>query len=569
MMRQMSRIATVACLLAATSAGAVPVDSDLAAAPLGGGCYPTGIQPALLDMLTLVNPEWAPIVNGMIVDSTPVLAHGIVEEMHGDTSGDFPATHLRADVNAFIRLDPADEGLLATGNGDGRLHLEWEAGVYPAWAWPGPGDRMVALGRWIFDCGHPDPQPGNCSFTTARQCVIDGDCQPPICAGCLVTETCLGEHFGYSAELHQPHATAVIRSGRGGVLSRKPGVLPGRRPVVVTKADVYVSREGGGAGDRCVITHRPLSSDQLTIECFPLDEPVAALNAQDFTFNLPLPPRPSNGHVRRRLIVYPAPGGRPARVRVRRRVKDPEPHLEVTVYMTRLVPGGLPTGFAGTILAGWKEDHTPVTHVRTTVTAVVINNALQPAVPVAPKTCSGSNTPCASTAECPSGQQCLGAGPVKAWQLQASVNGEWGELTGLGSVDTGNVIPQTTVFDQYLTADGAVHVVANGVARECVDTLYGQSLATSLLQFGFSKGLACLNSTAHPAGTIDVSYPGPDFGTGGAAMDYETASVGGQGGHCSVMTGLVCLVDADCPSGETCVPTGGAFALRYRIELVP
>ena len=83
-------------------------------------------------MLTLINPEWAPILNGQTVDSSPVLVHGTVQGMHGDTSGDFPATHIRADVNHFVALDPADADRLATGNDDLLLHFEWEAGAYPA-----------------------------------------------------------------------------------------------------------------------------------------------------------------------------------------------------------------------------------------------------------------------------------------------------------------------------------------------------------------------------------------------------------------------------------------------------
>src|SRR5262245_848056 len=94
--------------LASLSAMAAPVDSDLAAAPNGGGCYPTRITPAVLDMLTLLTPEGAPIVNGQPVASPPALVHGTVQGMHGDTSGDFPATHVRADVNHFVALDPVD-----------------------------------------------------------------------------------------------------------------------------------------------------------------------------------------------------------------------------------------------------------------------------------------------------------------------------------------------------------------------------------------------------------------------------------------------------------------------------
>ena len=152
----------VACL-ANLPAAAAPVNSDLAVAENGGGCYPTGIHPAVLDMLTLINPEWAPILNGQTVDSAPVLVHGTVQGMHGDTSGDFPATHIRADVNHFVALDPADVDRLATGNDDLLLHFEWEAGAYPAWAWAGTGDRVVGLGRWIFDCGHPGTTAGTCT----------------------------------------------------------------------------------------------------------------------------------------------------------------------------------------------------------------------------------------------------------------------------------------------------------------------------------------------------------------------------------------------------------------------
>ena len=150
------------------------------------------------------------------------------------------------------------------------------------------------------------------------------------------------------------------------------------------------------------------------------------------------------------------------------------------------------------------------------------------------------------------------------------VNGEWQFLSGLDVVSTGDVIPQTVTYDQYLPANGAVHLEMNGVAHECVDTLYGKSLAVDLGNFGFVKGLACLNSTAHPAGSIDVTYPGPDFGAGsGGSADYETTTVGGQGGHCSLTTGLPCVVSDDCPSSESCITTGGAVALRYRIERLP
>src|SRR5947208_3118723 len=151
-------------------------------------------------------------------------------------SADFPATHVRADVNHFVALDAADADRLATGNDDLQLHFEWEAGAYPAWAWAGTGDRIVGMGRWIFDCGHPGAMPGNCSVTTSQQCVLDSDCSSPTCSTCGDGETCVGVHFGYSAALHPPQATAAIRSGRGAIVSAVVAT-----PVPATKADIYVS----------------------------------------------------------------------------------------------------------------------------------------------------------------------------------------------------------------------------------------------------------------------------------------------------------------------------------------
>ena len=558
---------TITALLLAVAArpgASAPIDSNLAASVNGGGCHPTGIAPALLDMLTLINPEWAPVVNGTTVDTEPVLLHGTVEHMHGDTSGDFPSTHLRADVVHQLRLDAADADRLGTGNDDGLLQTEWEAGVYPAWAWAGEGDRVVALGRYIFDCGHPGAVPGNCSTTATRQCVIDTDCRPPLCATCGELEACVGTQYRYSTELHPPHATAAIRQGRGAVLPSRKGA----KPVLATRADVFVAAPAGGAGDRCVLTHQEADLSLLQVECFPLSQPTATLNARDFEFDLPLPPRPARARgVRWRVVEHDTPGGVPARLTIRPRLDGSDPHLTVTARMTKKRRGTLPTGVAATIFAGWRKNPAPLTHVRLTLDALVVNNALQPVVPTVPKTCGNGTAPCATTADCPAGQMCLGRGPVESWSMQAALNGEWQELTGLGSVDTGAVIPEGLVYDQYLPPDGTLLFVAEGRSQECIDAMYGKSLAQGIVELGILKGVICLGSEARNPGAVAVTHPGPDFGAGptGSAT-YETTSVGGVGGHCSITATMQCTVDADCPAGEACPPTGGAFALRYRIE---
>jgi len=338
--------------------------------------------------------------------------------------------------------------------------------------------------------------------------------------------------------------------------------------VPATRADVYLSDQAGGAGDRCILRHRNPDALLLGVECFPLSQPVAQMNFQDFTFDLPLPPQPASARrAEWQIITYPPPGGTAPRVRVRRRLHDPTPHLQVILRMTRRTHGVMPTGYAATIFAGWRGDPSPLTHVRVTITDMVVNNALQPAAPVAPFTCSAADTPCTTAADCPSDETCQGVGTVKSWRMQASVNGEWQEFTGLGSVDTGAVIPQGLVYDQYLQPGGQLHLVADGKSLECIDALYGKSLALDLVQVGFNKGIGCLASVARFPGGFDVTHAGPDFGAGpGGTTDYETVSIGGEGGHCSTSTTLLCTVDGDCPSGESCVTTGGAFTLRYRVE---
>ena len=564
----------LAAVLAVRSVAAQPINSDLADARIGGGCYATGVQPSILDMLTLINPEWAPIVNGQTIDSDPVGVSGTVMNMHGDHGGDFPSTHAIADVVMDVIVDPEHEDKVATGNdGEHQIAFEWEVGKYPDWAWPGFGDRIYGLGRHIFDCGHPVPQAGTCSLTTSKTCVLDGDCRPPICPGCQTTETCEGEHFGYSSEVHPPHAAAAIRQGRGLVLSKRKNATA----VPATIADVWVSADGGGAGDRCVLTHTATDAGQLTTQCWPLAAPVAKINAADFTFNLPLPPKPAGARKPRwRLLPVPPStdpaavnGGRPARIKVKKRLSDTLPSLDVTVRMTKKVRGGLPTGFVGRIAAGWMKPGAALTHVRVTFTAIVVTNDLQRATPLVSRTCSVVDTPCDVDTDCPSGESCLGEGPVKGWRGQAAANGEWRRFSGsaLDEVVDGAIVPQALVIDEYLPADGTLRIQSDAFARECIQTMYGTSLATDLVRFGLNKGILCLGADErHFAGTVDVIYPGPDFGVGVSGTQvYETYSTGGEGGTCSVTTSMLCVVDADCP-GETCNTTGGAFGIRYTIE---
>ncbi len=499
-----SVVALLALLLNGGSAiAANPVDSNSALSDNGGGCYsPPIVQASPFDLLPAVNPEWVPIVNGSMPFAAPVLAHGTVVGSH-ISQDDFAAGHVHFDQNTDIALDASDSGLLATGNlASSTLELEWETGSYPSWAWAGVGDRIVALGRWIFDCGHPDPIPGHKAGTNIP-CLTIAD-QP-------VGRPCIGAVFNYRSEMHPPQAIAVIRSG-------KAARIGNGRAVPVTQADVYVSPDGGGAGDLCVVSHKMSLPAILGAPCFPLSAPLALipvggvrpLNSRDFEFDVPLPA---------------VPGGRNPVLRVFRRDATPIPaNLNVTmgpggfhvkVLMTQPVGGHLPTGFAATLLAGFLQaPASPMVHIRVTLDGVTVNDALKAPLP--------------------------GVAVPAGWKMQANVNGEWQEASGLADLDsssTGHFVAAPVVFDEFIQRDGGVTLHVDAASMNCVDTLFGQSLLTDLIRFGFNPadqstlplalqlGLTCLGALERNAGSIDLSFGAPAFGVTDMS-DAVTSSTG-------------------------------------------
>jgi hypothetical protein len=542
----------------------------------GGGCYPVSISPALLDMLVLVNPEWAAVDVGAHLPplSDPIMLHGTVDLAKINEGGDFPGDHLSDDQNTFVTVDPADMGFVATGNVGpegveaGNIEVEWEIGSYPLFAWAGAGDRFTGVGRWIWDCGHPNADPtGTCSTTVSQACVIDSDCAAPLCPTCVAGETCVGVNFNYHSELHPPQAIAITRT-HGYLSSRK--FKGGRR---ATRTDVWISPDGGGAGDACFVTHQASSLSLLTTECFPLSQPLADVNAQDFAFDIPLPPRPpGNTEPPMIRVIDQTPKGLP-RARVSTTFVDgPNPIVHAVVHMTEPVHRRMPSKVGKTIFVRWRKDPTPFTDVRLTVTGIDILNPLKPLTPAVPlkKRCSVTTTQDCSVTPCPSGETCLSlGGPTPGWQIFLEANGAWKEIPGLGAVDAPGSIPLKLEYDVGLLPGDTLHLHASGKSLGCLEAqLYGQSLARDLSLYGLTDAATCLADMSHDIGRFDVSYPGPDYGGGARSMRYVTQSVGGDGGHCSTTTSQLCLDDPDCPSGETCITTGGAFQLHYTIRRI-
>jgi len=576
--RSCASLAVAVMLVAgARDAAASVIDSNLAVSPAtqanGGGCYPVSIAPGLLDMLTLINPEWAAVDVGAHLPplSDPVTMHGTIASSKINESGDFPGDHVTDDQNTLIAVDSADMAFVSTGNVSpegveaGNLEVEREIGKYPLFAWGGVGDRFTGVGRWIWDCGHPLQDPaGTCSSTMTQSCAVNTDCAPPVCPTCIAGETCVGVDFNYHSELHPPHAIAVSRVGKGYGYSKK---VKGGPPA--TRTDVWISADSGGAGDACLLTHGSLGA-LLTTECYPLTHPLVDVTTSDFEFDIPLPPRPAGNTQPPRVRVFDQSPKGAARPKVSTTFVDgPTPVVHAVVKLTKTVNGKKATLVGKTIVAGWRHDTTPVTRLRVDVTAIEILNPLKavtPAIPLAKKCSVTTAQDCSSTA-CPAGETCLSlGGPTPGWQVFLEANGAWTELPGLGAVASPSTVPQTISYDVALPAGGSLHLHASGKSLACLESqLYGQSLKRDLALYGLTNGALCLADMSKDIGAFDVTYAGPDFGSGGGSTTYATQSSGGDGGTCSTTMSQLCLKDADCPGGETCVVTGGAFKLHYTI----
>lgn len=124
------------------------------------------------------------------------------------TSTDFPLKpwHTYYDWNFIVKPDLQYTYLISPVNEALRkdeylMECEWDTGSLPSWAWPQAGDRIMIVGRWIYDCGHPD---GN----------------------------------QYRSEIHPPKALVSFR--------REGTLLPGNLGSTPTNnAIVFIGREGG------------------------------------------------------------------------------------------------------------------------------------------------------------------------------------------------------------------------------------------------------------------------------------------------------------------------------------
>lgn len=127
----------------------------------------------------------------------------------GISGADNDFNHYSQDWNIQVNPDPRHRVLLNSNSaGQEHVEVEWERNYLPERYRPTVGDRVSAIGYWIYDCGH-----------SSRS-----EIHPPVLLA-----------------VHRPRTVALPTSAGFGANAFVPGIV----------TDIWVNREAGGGTDDC------------------------------------------------------------------------------------------------------------------------------------------------------------------------------------------------------------------------------------------------------------------------------------------------------------------------------
>lgn len=188
----------------------------------------------------------------------PVIAEGRVTEFELATN-DVPINHNSHDIVWKIALDNPEYLHLApdfqvSGEKEKELKMEWEIKNFnDPGIWPFEGDRAWILGRWIFDCGHIEPEEEDEEENAGH-----------------------GED-GFKTEIHPPQAVAFTRD--------EPFIFSGNSyPSDAVKTFIFINGKGGYYNTN-----------------------VGGENG-NYAFDVDVPPKPSVNSVLKTQILFPDSG---------------------------------------------------------------------------------------------------------------------------------------------------------------------------------------------------------------------------------------------------------------------
>jgi uncharacterized protein DUF11 len=355
--RHRRRLVLTACVLATVATAGADLRAQSVNPGLSQACrdFQIGLYPILQVIFPIVPTKDISDEGWVWVDPAQKIrtVTGVVTGTSVATT-DTPANHDSHDVDIDVKVDPGQDDLLtevskdsdnpdcdpdAPGCDPDTLGIEWETGLdpdddksgdgsafFPKWAWPSVGDRIWANGHWIFDCGH-------------------------------VKEAAGADR--YHSEIHPPRAVATMRDQAAPL----PGT--GTTPVPVTTTDIWIHGRGGFATEQLNCGMQIILGDHG--DTCGQDPPPASDAykytpiAENFTFDVCLPPRPAGGAFVKQFTAgpYNTIGIDPIAVPVAASgACATDPRFDTTTMMRVTVPlagsGVAPTEvFARRIDAGW------------------------------------------------------------------------------------------------------------------------------------------------------------------------------------------------------------------------
>ncbi|MEA2472254.1 MAG: hypothetical protein QOE06_169 [Thermoleophilaceae bacterium] len=411
-------LAAIVSLAAAAQASAgPPIESALA-----DGCQrnPAGL-------LTFTSPSWALVGAHQRTDYMRRV-EGSSLKVH--TAGeDLPEAHASYDLDFNVKPDAAYLDLLAgtpqshDGNwaddaDRGELHVEWESGAMPTYAWPTEGDRVSVWGQWIWDCGHwgegivSDPDNPLGSLQHTGDYFLPGEIEQNLEGA---PQTIRGEQ----TELHPMAGVVVSRLAPWQAVARE------------SQTDAYFSSAGTQAysTELCARDQQqnPASTYGPDFAACTQDpsRQYQPLAGRTFSFHVPAPPRPSPTAQLRYREVERVKGAGATEV-----VTPAADGLDVTVtFGADPVHAG--QSFGKTYFVGWENDAgARPEHLQLELNSIRVIHSLDPN---------------------PGRPQQTGPPPGE-YNLYIDVNGFWHFIGGRGAA--GSVAPG--VPDEWAPSLGAV-----------------------------------------------------------------------------------------------------------------
>jgi hypothetical protein len=338
-----------------------PIDANGLDQPLQDGC-----QRNPVGLLTFTSPEWALVYSHEDFNPDPKRARVMegIADFADVAGGDLPEGHNFYDFNIDVALDPDYQYLADTGSS--HLHVEWESGTLPYYAWATAGDRLKNWGTWIWDCGHWGP---GFAFDPDDPAGTIGDDTDYFLPGTGPNSPVTGE----GTEFHPMQAVLVTRQN------------PYLPQVGETETDAFMSSDGTPARANSTCAHDnqpPELPEPIPPAAYPPSWTACAqnplnewqpVNDRDYTFFVPVPPKPTpNANLRFRIQGHDAPGNGPDEQYLVR-----NDGVEVTVPFRDFGSQGEALAFARSFFVGWTGliQYRPA-HLQVDLNSVTVHDSL-------------------------------------------------------------------------------------------------------------------------------------------------------------------------------------------------